>query len=101
LRKFSIKTSASSKEDAFQVTAEFTGWAAKYVAERIWSPDQKIKKAGKSKIILEFTASSEPEVISWLLWFGEKARLLKPDYLVDEITSKIKSMNTVYFFDEK
>ena len=53
-----------------KVEAEFTGWAAKYVAERIWSPDQKItniEKVGANKIILEFAASSEPEVIAWLL----------------------------------
>jgi predicted DNA-binding transcriptional regulator YafY len=73
------------KDEAFKVEAEFTGWAAKYVAERIWSPDQKIKNAGENRIILEFTASSEPEVISWLLWFGEEARLLKPEHLVNEV----------------
>ena len=54
------------KDEAFKVVVEFTGWAARYVSERIWSPDQKIEKAGKNKILLEFTASSEPEIISWV-----------------------------------
>ena len=84
------------KDKAFKVEAEFTGWAAKYVAERIWSPDQKIKKVGKNKIILEFTASSEPEVISWLLWFGEEARLIKPERMVDEIIRGIDCMRGNY-----
>ncbi|HLA28626.1 MAG TPA: WYL domain-containing protein [Syntrophales bacterium] len=84
------------KDEAFKVEVEFTGWAAKYVLERIWSPDQKIKKAGKSKIFLEFTASSEPEVISWLLWFGEEAWLIKPEHLINEIITRIKSMNMLY-----
>ena len=30
------------KEKAFAVEVEFTGWAAKYVTERIWSSDQEI-----------------------------------------------------------
>jgi predicted DNA-binding transcriptional regulator YafY len=84
------------KEQAFKVEAGFTGWAAKYIAERIWSPDQKIKKAGKNKIVLEFTASSEPEVISWLLWFGEEARLIKPEHLVGEIIRRIDGMRRNY-----
>ena len=84
------------KDKAFKVEAEFTGWAAKYVAERIWSPDQKIKKIGKNKIILEFTASSESEVISWLLWFGEEARLIKPERMVEIASQKTKNMAAVY-----
>ncbi len=37
------------KEDSFEVELEFTGWAARYVTERIWSPDQKVieKKDGE------------------------------------------------------
>jgi len=84
------------KDEAFKVEVEFTGWATKYVSERIWSPDQKIKKVGENKIILEFTASSEPEVISWLLWFGEEARLTKPKDLVDEIIRGIDGMRVNY-----
>jgi predicted DNA-binding transcriptional regulator YafY len=84
------------KEQAFKVEAEFTGWAAKYVAERIWSPNQKITKKGKNKIVLEFTASSEPEVISWLLWFGEEARLIKPKKLTKEIADKLERMRNNY-----
>ena len=84
------------KDEAFKVAVEFTGWAAKYVSERIWSPDQKIKKVGKNKIVLEFTASSEPEVISWLLWFGAEAKVTGPEKLMKEIITRIKSMNGLY-----
>ena len=79
------------KEDAFKVEVEFNGWAAKYVSERIWSPDQKILKKGK-KIILTFSASSEPELISWLLSFGEEAKLLKPAWLICHVKEKIDNM---------
>jgi predicted DNA-binding transcriptional regulator YafY len=84
------------KDEAFKVEAEFTGWAAKFISERIWSPDQKITDVGENKIILEFTASSEPEVISWLLWFGEEARLIKPEHLVGEVIRSIDSMKCNY-----
>ena len=84
------------KEDAFEVEIEFTGWAARYAAERIWSPDQKITKKGKGKIRITFSASSEPELIGKLLFFGEEAKLIKPDWLIEEVATKIKQMNALY-----
>lgn len=74
------------KEKAFAVEAEFRGWAAKYVTERIWSSDQEIIEKGKGKLILKFTASSEPELVSWLLSFGEAAKLIKPRHLITRLT---------------
>lgn len=84
------------KDDIFRVTAEFTGWAAKYVAEKIWSPGQKLRKVGKNKIILEFTASSEPEVISWIISFGEEVKILRPEGLVKAVSQVTKSMAVIY-----
>lgn len=84
------------KNESFEVEAAFTGWSAAYVSERLWSPDQEIVKKGKNKIILKFTSSSEPELISWLLSFGEEATLLKPDWLVEELKLIITKMKDCY-----
>jgi predicted DNA-binding transcriptional regulator YafY len=84
------------KDDIFEVEVAFTGWSAAYVSERIWSPDQKILKKGKNKILLKFTASSEPELMSWLLSFGEQAKLIKPEWLVKELKSKITKLVNCY-----
>jgi predicted DNA-binding transcriptional regulator YafY len=83
------------KEDAFEVEVEFTDWAAKYVSERIWSPDQKIhKKNGTTK--LTFSASSEPELISWVLSFGHQARLKKPDSLATKVKKASEDIKKIY-----
>ncbi len=83
------------KDDAFEVEVEFTGWAARYVSERIWSPDQKIfQKNGKT--ILTFSASSEPELISWVLSFGEEAKLNKPEGLAKEVREVTENMSNIY-----
>jgi hypothetical protein len=37
------------KDEVFEVVVELTGWAARYVAERVWSPNQKIEKKGRIK----------------------------------------------------
>jgi len=84
------------KEDAFEVEVEFTGWAARYASERIWSPDQKIIKKSKGKIRISFSASSEPELIGKILSFGEEAAVIRPDWLVEEVTTKVKQMNALY-----
>lgn len=83
------------KEDAFEVEVEFTGWAARYVSERIWSPDQKIqKKNGNTK--LTFSASSEPELLAWVLSFGDEAKLVQPVWLVEQVKEKVKEIQKSY-----
>lgn len=84
------------KENVFEAEVAFTGWSAAYVSERIWSPDQEIIKKGKDKIILKFTASSKPELLGWLLSFGEGATLLKPEWLVKELKEKIVRLAQCY-----
>jgi predicted DNA-binding transcriptional regulator YafY len=94
--KFFNKNFGIRKDDAFEVEVEFKGWAARYVAERICSPDQKIKKLGENNIRLTFTGSSEPDVISWLLSFGEEAKLINPDWLVEAAARKVRSIAALY-----
>lgn len=84
------------KEESFKVIAEFSGWAATYVSERIWSTDQKVVKKTNGAIRLTFTASSEYEVISWLLSFGEESKLIKPKWLTEEINKKLYKMQAYY-----
>ncbi len=84
------------KNRAFKVEVEFAGWAAQYISERMWSPDQKITKKSQGRIALEFTTSSEPEVVSWVLSFGKEAKLISPDFLIKEISSHVSIMNTHY-----
>ena len=84
------------KDDCFEVEVEFTGWAANYVAERVWSPDQKITKIDDDKIRLTFSASSDVELIAWILSFGEGARLIEPERLVKDLKQNISDMKRLY-----
>ena len=83
------------KEDAIDVEIEFKGYFAKYVTERIWSPGQKIfRKNGKT--ILQFNASSKPELLSWVMSFGGDAKVLKPDWLIKGIKKEIQKIQYSY-----
>jgi len=89
------------KEDSFKVEIEFSGWAGSYVSERIWSPDQKITRKRDGKIKLKLSASSEPELISWVLSFGLEAKVIKPDWLASEINSIVKGVSKKYINGKK
>ncbi|MFW6127040.1 MAG: WYL domain-containing protein [Thermodesulfobacteriota bacterium] len=54
-------------------------------------------KAQRGYVSIRFTASSEPEVFSWILSYGEEAELLKPEHLLSELASKIRKMHQIYF----
>jgi predicted DNA-binding transcriptional regulator YafY len=84
------------KQKVFKVEAELTGYTAVYAAERIWSPDQKIRKTGEDSIRLTFTATSEPEVMSLILSFGREARLIKPKRLVKKLRAEMEKMKRLY-----
>jgi predicted DNA-binding transcriptional regulator YafY len=83
------------KEEAFEVEVEFTGWAARFVSERIWSPDQKIVRKN-GKVVVTFSSSSEPEIISWVLSFGNEANLTGPKWLRKEMQKSIRGMQNNY-----
>ena len=85
-----------AKGDYFEVEVEFQGWAADFVAERIWSPDQKISKVDGDKIRLTFSASSAAELIAWILSFGDEAKVVQPAWMVEEIIKTIRRTAEVY-----
>jgi predicted DNA-binding transcriptional regulator YafY len=84
------------KHGAFTADVEFTGWAANYVAERIWSEDQTIEKIGDDRIRLTLTVSSDTELIAWVLSFGEEARITGPEWLVEIVAEKASRVASLY-----
>jgi predicted DNA-binding transcriptional regulator YafY len=80
----------------FRVEVAFQPQAARYVAERIWSDDQKILQHRNGGLTLQFTASSRQEVISWVLSFGKYAELLVPADLRLEFLRSIQETAVIY-----
>jgi predicted DNA-binding transcriptional regulator YafY len=84
------------KDNAFISEVEFTGLSARYVAERMWSPDQRIRRIDDSTLRITFSASSDKELISWLLSFGDEAKLIKPQRLIDSTKDMLLKMEALY-----
>jgi predicted DNA-binding transcriptional regulator YafY len=84
------------KDRAFPVEVEFTGLSARYVSERFWSPDQRISRLGDTAVRISFSVSSQREFLSWVLSFGEEARILKPESCVRQIREMLVRMREQY-----
>lgn len=66
------------RETPVRIEVEFRGWAAKYVSERSWSKDQKIRSYSGGAVRLSLTVGSVAETIAWLLSFGDCFTLKRP-----------------------
>lgn len=84
------------KKEPFRVEVEFWGWSARFVRERVWGANQVVRDLAEDKIKLSFEASSKEETISWIFFFGEEAKVLRPDWLVAEVAQRIGMMQGNY-----
>lgn len=82
--------------DPFTVRVKFTRSAATYVAERIWSTDQKVAVHTNGSITLTMTARSELEVVAWVLSFGDAAELVSPKWLREELAVQVQKLAVRY-----
>lgn len=83
------------KQETFQVEVALTGYAAAFAKERRLSLDQKIEQK-KDGVVLTFTASSKPEVVSWVMSFGAEVKVLSPDWLVEEVKETAAAISGLY-----
>jgi predicted DNA-binding transcriptional regulator YafY len=80
----------------FRVVAEFTDWAADYVAEREWSPGQTLEWLPGGVLKLSYDAVSVPEVVTWVLSFGQHCRAVGPPELVAGIRERLREVAAHY-----
>ena len=78
------------QNDPFELTCRFDDWAAEYVAEREWSPDQRLQTHDDGSVTLTFTARGRPEVVSWILGFGRHAEVIAPEDLAEEVAAQLR-----------
>ena len=58
--------------------------------------DITVYPVGKNKFKAFLNVSISPTFIAWLFTFGDKAQLVAPENLVDEIKSTLNSLNKTY-----
>lgn len=80
--------------ERFEVCLRFTGWAARYVPERQWHPNQSItllKKDG-SEIEYRTEVAGLEEITRWVLSHGRQVRVMAPQKLRDAVHAEARAL---------
>lgn len=81
-------------DEAYDFKLEFYGEARSIVRECIWADNQILEENQKEgTTTISFSSSQWIPVFRWLLSFGENARPLEPDWLVERWKESVKKMN--------
>lgn len=79
-----------------RIRVRFSKDVAHTVQERIWMPGQKIEPEKDGRVVLEFEATGEMEIISWILSYGAHAEVLEPPELRRKIKLQVREMRELY-----
>lgn len=84
-----------------KVRIRFSSDVGHTIKERIWRPGQQIKTDNDGRVILEFVAAGEMELVSWILSYGMHAEVLDPPELRQEVKRQIREMRQYYRSKDK
>lgn len=68
---------------------------ARFVRRRQWHPSQRIRNV-EGGVVLTMDAAASVEVITWVLGFGDKARVLEPARLRTDIAAELRRAASQY-----
>jgi predicted DNA-binding transcriptional regulator YafY len=80
-----------SAKGKYNIRIRFDKFAAQLVRERIWHAGQSIQELVNGEVELRITLSSLHEIESWLLSWGEHARVLVPKELVGRMRKRFQA----------
>jgi predicted DNA-binding transcriptional regulator YafY len=85
-----------TSDDPVRVRIRFSRDQARYVQERRWAAEQRIKENEDGSIILEMTTSGHWEIARWVLTWGGEAEVLEPKALREMVAAEVGRMARVY-----
>jgi len=83
-------------DDPIEAKIWFSAAQARYIKERQWAKEQKIKEQKDGSIILEMKTSGFWDVKKWVLSFGAEAKVLKPEKLKKTVIEEMKAGLAIY-----
>jgi len=76
-------------EPATRVRILFEPRWASYVAERTWHPSQQLEPQPEGRVLLSMEVGGTAELRTWILSFGDGARVLEPEALREAVVSEL------------
>jgi predicted DNA-binding transcriptional regulator YafY len=83
-------------EPPFQAVIRFHPDTATYIHERQWSHDQKMTVLEDGSLDLTITTRNDIELFQWVLGFGNKALVLSPEWLKNDVKKEALEMVKSY-----
>lgn len=79
--------------ESFPVIVEAEAPVVRYLKERTWSHDQQFEDLDNGRVRLQFSATSEDEVVSWVLGFAGKMVLVAPEGLREKTKRAVEKIH--------
>jgi predicted DNA-binding transcriptional regulator YafY len=71
------------------IRIQFTPDVAYLIKERRWHPSQQVEGLKDGSVIVTFTAGGMDELASWVLSWGQEAKVLEPQVLVEAVKAHL------------
>ncbi len=84
------------KQEPFWVRLRLWGWAAAFARERHWSAGERYLEKSDGVLELIFQAASTYELLGQVLWFGDQAKIMAPDWLVAQMQTQVAGIAANY-----
>jgi predicted DNA-binding transcriptional regulator YafY len=79
-----------------RIDIEFDRRIARYVRERVWHQSQEVRDNADGGILLTLRVSNDWALRSWILGFGQLARVVSPPELASQIIEEIDRARSLY-----
>lgn len=83
-------------KEAVEVVLHFASGAGRWVTEERWHKSQKAEEQPDGSVILRLQVVITPEFINWLLYYGPRVQVLKPDDLKETIRKEHEKAAELY-----
>ncbi len=78
------------------VSLRFKRKIGRIVAESIWHPSQRLEKCADGTVVMTMEVNDSPELMRWILGWGDGVEVLSPDWLREKIQDAVVNMVAVY-----
>ena len=84
-----------------EVELRFAPDAGRWVAEEFWHKSQQVEYQEDGSVIFRLTIPITPEFVNWLLYYGSRVEVIKPDHLRATVVAEFRRAVEVYSTTEE
>jgi len=71
--------------DPVDIVLRFEPEAGHWVGEEDWHPSQKVEELSDGSVLFRLRLVITPEFVNWLLYYGNRVKVLEPENLKDQV----------------